>query len=579
MSEEQQPRQSSSSSKRSKPIQIPAPRAKDIPLVTNGSDDNGRRSEHKAPPAEQVGAEPGKAGSKRKMTSAVQVEIESGMDVVLAKWIYRGVVLRTVVDMFLYAARHSCRSLYKMTGTPPTVKKMLFLTHLLIPKSQALKQFDWLNFNELMGSPITEPGTISWARLAIVLVIIVTLARQAWKIALRLVNRTTGTIPPQDWRITQRITREAAQKYEETNELLKQLRKRAELLEKELGEAPTKKKIAQWKKAVVDLPKQEKKVAELRKQLQEAKATIQATPSGSSTSEEVANLLQTVQKLQKELNDTKNLLAAAVSASAPSRVEALERPSRFVIPDPQKFDGSKPSEFFAWKKAVLRKIEGDEIFFRNQDTMWEYLCGRTSGKVMTHMRNLEYERLIKDVDLNAAMGNSEDNQISQIIKGFFDEIFHHFGNYTEQLELNDQYQKCTQGKRTFQEYYRQLFMLANKLGYDTESKAFKLQLEYNTADYLKRLVIGKTYDTVAEAVENLLYVDACYRFYNGGDVHKTEEVRQVKSQEEEKNPEKITMRKVPSEMKRKGENGKFKDTPCRFGDKCYRKDNGCWWKH
>ncbi|KAF8538553.1 hypothetical protein BDD12DRAFT_806036 [Trichophaea hybrida] len=65
----------------------------------------------------------------------------------------------------------------------------------------------------------------------------------------------------------------------------------------------------------------------------------------------------------------------------------IHREGRSVISDPFKFEGTQPEVFEPWENAVREKIKGDgPAYFTNTETVWGYLCGRTSGKVLIYMR-------------------------------------------------------------------------------------------------------------------------------------------------------------------------------------------------
>jgi hypothetical protein len=270
------------------------------------------------------------------------------------------------------------------------------------------------------------------------------------------------------------------------------------------------------------------------------------------------------------------------------------RPSQSVIGDPHPFDGTNPDEYTLWKIALNENIRGDgPVFFNNLTTTWEYMCGRTRGKVALHMRQFRWEEFVQSQDI--VMGGTEHYRQEQIIKGFVNTFYKNFGNPVLDVTINDMYQTCTQGNRTFQAYYQELSYLSKQLGFSTTDNRFKGILEYRTSGYLKFLAVNKTYATVAEAVKDLQMVDAKYQLLNkpGGKKAKLgdnpsnaenptraqleKELAALKRSQQHKETEaaKVFQKKQTRKVRAPGSI----DEPCADAGNCKWGPDKCWRKH
>jgi hypothetical protein len=304
--------------------------------------------------------------------------------------------------------------------------------------------------------------------------------------------------------------------------------------------------------------------------------------------------MKIIEDLQAKLVKTNNDLAMALANQEKHTTTSEgENSSRSVIGDPEKFNRTKPKEFDVWNMAVIGKIAGDgNYYFRNNDTIWEWLCGRVKGKVPIHTRQHRWQEFYSPDDL--VMGNTEDYRKNHIIMGFIKTVYKHFGNPTEKLSINDKCQRCFQRNRTFQQYIQELSLLRSQMGSSTESEEFKGILEFRTADYLMMLVVNKKYATVEEAVADLQEVDARYSLLKGNNatrgerVENSDEIKVLKnelatmkqaqsSQQQDQSKEAISTSKKSKRQARTP--GSIKE-PCASGDSCRYKDSGtCWRQH
>jgi len=120
------------------------------------------------------------------------------------------------------------------------------------------------------------------------------------------------------------------------------------------------------------------------------------------------------------------------------------------------------------------------------------------------------------IDEDVTMGNTPAAlNTKAVLDGFFKVVFRHFGNPALFITLNDEYQRSTQGSRTFQAFYQELSLVATQLGLDMTSEEFKGRLQHNLAGYLRELTINKQYKTVDEAVDDMQRIDTEYRIIKG----------------------------------------------------------------
>ena len=455
--------------------------------------------------------------------------------------------------------------------------------------TQALDPFDWTEFNRLLQTTADTPAeaAITWTMIATMTTASAIVASRVLTAIVRLIRAQTTALTGPQWANTRNRMAEAEVQFASLVVLAESMKTHITRLEAEMANNPSVTQISDWKQAVMDLEKANAVQEDMRKEIDRLKDELAKAPTGNATKRE-RKLIESITDLQTRLNESNTRLTEALTRiTAPSEGG---KPSRSVIKDPTAFDGTKPEEFPVWKAAVTGKIQGDgSFYFHNQVTVWEYLCGTVKGKVAIHMRQHKWEEFIQDDDV--VMGNAEDLRTSQVINGFIRTVYQNFGNPVLYLTLNDRYQQCTQGNRTFQEYYQELSLLAKQLGFSTTDNTFKGILEYRTANYLKMLVVNKTYKTVEEAVEDLRYTVGRYRLLNKPSGKKAnensaeeptneqlrKEIEHLKKAAVEK-PEKEA-RKFKKRSRPTREPGSIKE-PCPRGDDCKHKESGtCYRQH
>jgi hypothetical protein len=99
----------------------------------------------------------------------------------------------------------------------------------------------------------------------------------------------------------------------------------------------------------------------------------------------------------------------------------------------------------------------------------------------------------------------------KLLEGFFDYVFKPFRDPMLEMTLNQDYQRCMQGKQSFQEYYQEVSLLAVQLGLEMDTKELRERLVHNLAPYLREKMMGKRYKTVEQGVDYLLQFDREYR--------------------------------------------------------------------
>ncbi|KAF8533902.1 hypothetical protein BDD12DRAFT_809795 [Trichophaea hybrida] len=180
--------------------------------------------------------------------------------------------------------------------------------------------------------------------------------------------------------------------------------------------------------------------------------------------------------------------------------------------------------FVPWERALRGKIRADpEQVHRSLDTTWEYLCIRLSDKPLLHMRMKDQEDFFK-AEGNPDTPMDEYTKGENMVNGFIQEIRKHYSNHTERLEIMQKYHNCKQGNKDFQTFNQEISMYALRLSLSIETEEFRIHLTNNMADYLKKLVIGKRWEKLEDAVNDLRYTDAQYRLF-GGSTRMTEQVR------------------------------------------------------
>ncbi|KAF8537316.1 hypothetical protein BDD12DRAFT_807043 [Trichophaea hybrida] len=404
-----------------------------------------------------------------------------------------------------------------------TTAKVLFFSLLFIPKAQAIPDYDWTEFNRIM-SAIEEPDSWGWATLLAATVTGAVIAAQILRRLVQLVRQNPNhNITPDEWRRIQAVMEQSAERFFEAENLLKDLRKHILELEEEANNDPTKEKVQEYIKAVADLAVAEEEIRKLREENPGLKDTMAAMPSGSSTSEQVKNFSDTITNLQSELQKTKIKLSEALQLGTGRPEGTTSGLSKSIVPDPPKYDGKKMENFVPLERALRGKIRADpEQVHRSLDTTWEYLCSRLSDKPLLHMRMKDKEDFYKaEESLDTPM--DEHSKGENMVEGFIQEIRRHYSNHTERLEIMQKYHNCKQGNRDFQTFYQEISMYALRLSLSIDTEEFRIHLTNNMADYLKKLVIGKRWEKLDDAVNDLRYTDAQYRLF-GGSTRMTEQV-------------------------------------------------------
>jgi len=461
----------------------------------------------------------------------------------------------------------------------------------MVHGAAAMTPFDWTAYNELIPAISEAAGTLSWEIMAGLKVVsaVGALAVIRWLRAEASGRQLTGV----QYNTMLSRHNEAALQFGKSIALQKAMKEHIDKLEAELGDKPTAEQINQWKEGVKAWAADKAQITELKTQLGALQFELDTRPPKGDEPEKVQNLLITIQQLHNKIAELNEAIADRLRSEPTAAPPA--KPSRSVVREPDKFDGAKPQYYWIWEKAVRGKVEADgEYYFPNNNVLWEWLCGTVSKNVAIQVRMTHWTKFAIDEDVT--MGNTPAAlNTKAVLEGFFKTVFRHFGNPALFITLNDDYQKCTQGSRTFQAFYQELSLLATQLGLDMTSEEFKGRLQHNLAGYLRELTINKRYKTVEEAVDDMQMIDTEYRIIKGMKTGR-------RSERTEENPEIPTVKQLQKEVaalkaskestQEPTEAKKFKkknktvkapgsiDEPCPHGDQCRFKDKGtCWRQH
>ncbi|KAF8543185.1 hypothetical protein BDD12DRAFT_802281 [Trichophaea hybrida] len=291
---------------------------------------------------------------------------------------------------------------------------------------------------------------------------------------------------PREWRRIQATMEQSSQRFFETENLLKDLRKHILELDEEATQHPTKEKVQEYIKAVADLAIAQKEIEKLKEENQGLKDNIAAMPSGSSTSEQVKNFSETITNLQVELRKTKMKLSEALQLGTGRPEGVTNGLSKSIVPDPPTYDGKKMENFIPWEIAQRGKIRADpDQIHRSLDTTSEYLCSTLSDKPLPNMRMKDKNDFYKS-EGNPDTPMDEYTKGENMIEGFIEEVRKHYSNHTERLEIMQKYHNCRQGNKDFQTFYQEISTYGLRLSLSIETQEFRIHLTNNMSDYLKK---------------------------------------------------------------------------------------------
>ncbi|KAF8537977.1 hypothetical protein BDD12DRAFT_886440 [Trichophaea hybrida] len=257
------------------------------------------------------------------------------------------------------------------------------------------------------------------------------------------------------------------------------MKEHIERVEKEIKEKPTTVQMEQWKEAVASLCARQEELNNRRKEQAKVSKELQDRPQIEDTEEQVQQLTTTIVDLQTTSAETTQRLQEALNSTAVGQ-PTFQREGRSVINNPFQFDGTKPEEFEPWGNSVREKIKGDRpAYFTNTETVWEYLCGRTSAKVLEYMRARNMAAYLPGRNQMLYEGA----EVEYVLEGFLKEVEENFADPVQKIEWVNQLQKCRQENETFREYYPGMSLHAARLGLSTEITEFWYKLETNTASY------------------------------------------------------------------------------------------------